>query len=229
MCFPKGLIDWDTFGCNFPLLGAKSHLPTSLARDEETIICGALNEKIQITVCLEHHELLYICKFDQFSLLPDQRPRKNHLRSKWHIQWEGWTLCLKHHKLSHVYFWQSLTEWQTCHFLLQVNYSQFVKWSSGFQGRLQNDSILIQETPHVQLYMLNVDHLHFNLGFRWRSKMCWSSHWDEPISGQPLSFIPLNHLSSIIFTFTGSSRLRTSFKGEILPRQSELTWLSLQL
>ena len=149
MCYPKGAHWLGHLWLQFPTLG--SHLPTSLARDEETIICGALNEKIQITVCLEHHELLYICKFDQFSLLPDQRPRKNHLRSKWHIQWEGWTLCLKHHKLSHVYFWQSLTEWQTCHFLLQVNYSQFVKWSSGFQGRLQNDSILIQETPHVHV------------------------------------------------------------------------------
>ena len=50
MCFHKGLIDWDTFGCNFPLLGAKSYLPTSLARDEETIICEAINEKIELTV-----------------------------------------------------------------------------------------------------------------------------------------------------------------------------------
>ena len=47
---------------------------------------------------------------------------------------------------------------------------------------------------------------------------CVGLHWDEPISGQPLSFIPLNHLSFRRFTFTGSSRLRTSFKGEILPR-----------
>ena len=62
MCFPKGLIDWDTFGCNFQLLGAKSYLPTSLARDEETIICEAINEKIELTVCLENHELLHIRK-----------------------------------------------------------------------------------------------------------------------------------------------------------------------
>ena len=62
MCFPKGLIDWDTFGCNFQLLGAKSYLPTSLARDEETIICEAINEKIELTVWLEHHELLHIRK-----------------------------------------------------------------------------------------------------------------------------------------------------------------------
>ena len=57
-----GLIDWDTFGCNFPLLGAKSYLSTSLARDEETIICEAINEKIELTVWLEHHELLHIRK-----------------------------------------------------------------------------------------------------------------------------------------------------------------------
>ena len=93
---PRGLICLPTWGdCNFPLLGSKSHLPNSLAIDEETIICGALNEKIEPTVYLEHHELLHICKFDHFPLLPGQRPRTNHLRSKWHIQWEDWDRLLR--------------------------------------------------------------------------------------------------------------------------------------
>ena len=147
---PKGSsFLYSPFGGNYPLLSAKSHLPTSLTRDEETIICGAINEKIQITVCLEHHELLYICKFDQFSLLPDQRPRKNHLRSKWHIQWEDWTLRVN--TLSRVYFWQSWTEWHSCHFLLQVKNSHFVGVVLRFSGRLHNDSILIPETPQVHV------------------------------------------------------------------------------
>ena len=146
----RGLIRLPAWGgCNFPLLGAKSHLPTSLARDEETIICGAINEKIELTVCLEHHELLHICKFDHFPLLPGQRPRTNHLRSKWHIQWEDWTLRVN--KLSRVYFWQSWTEWHSCHFLLQVKNSHFVGVVLRFSGRLHNDSILIPETPQVHV------------------------------------------------------------------------------
>ena len=39
---------------------------------------------------------------------------------------------------------------------------------------------------------------------------CVGLHWDEPISGQPLSFIPLNHLSFRRFTFTGSSAITNS-------------------
>ena len=46
----------------FPTLGCKVSFAHFLARDEETIICGAINENIELTVCLEHHELLHIRK-----------------------------------------------------------------------------------------------------------------------------------------------------------------------
>ena len=81
----------------FPTLGCKvsfAHFPGQRRRNK-SIICGAINEKIELTVCLEHHELLHICKFDHFPLLPGQRPRTNHLRSKWHIQWEDWDRLLR--------------------------------------------------------------------------------------------------------------------------------------
>ena len=97
MCYPKGAHRLGHLWLQFPTLGCKvsfAHFPGQRRRNK-SIICGAINEKIELTVCLEHHELLHICKFDHFPLLPGQRPRTNHLRSKWHIQWEDWDRLLR--------------------------------------------------------------------------------------------------------------------------------------
>ena len=86
------------------------------------------------------------------------------------------------------------------------------------------------------MYMLNVDHLHFNLGFRCRSKMCWSSlRWTDfrPTSQFHSSQSPLLqkiHLHRIFQTTNFFQRRDSpSAVGTDLVELATLKTLSLQI